>query len=118
MGMPSPIKALSCIPSALRVRVQIGGVELASIGDDPASPWSGVATVRNTERERTDMGRTESDGITVRIPLSLVSGGAPPDNARIGIMFPGESAFTTWRLASSRRVQTFLFTMILEPLHG
>ncbi len=118
MGLPNPTKILSTLPSALRVRVSLGGVELASLATGTDCAWSGIATLMTTSNERTELGRTFNDEITVRVPLSSVSAGVPPDTNRIGIMYPGETAFSDWRIVQTRRIQTVLLTFVCEPING
>jgi hypothetical protein len=107
----------SC-PLELRVRVQIAGRELTSIATGADSAWSGIATVTRSQPENDQFGRTGTERVNLRVPISSVAEGDMPDNRRIGVMFPSDTSFKEWRIASFSRVASVLFTIALEPLNG
>ena len=106
------------MPSAGRVRVQIAGKELPSLARGIDKPWSGIVSGVSTKCEKTPFGRTENEDFGVTVDLAAVVGGFPPDNDRVGIMYPGESTFTTWRATGSHRRANTMLTIHLGPLNG
>jgi len=118
MGLPNPYSMLRSCPSDLRVRVQIEGRELSSIANGTDSAWCGIATVTRSEPEKNEFGRSVMEQVNLRVPISSITEGDMPDNRRIGVMFPGDSSFKEWRIASFSRVASVLFTIALEPLNG
>ena len=116
--MPNPTTALRGLPAELRVRVKIADKDLPSLATGSDAPWSGVATSISAHQSKDAFGRSNNIEFNVRVPLSSLPGGVPPDNAKVGIMYPGEKAYTEWRIMPSRRTPGFIATLTLGPLNG
>jgi hypothetical protein len=68
--------------------------------------------------EKNEFGRSTMDEVNLRVPISSVTEGEMPDNRRVGVMFPGETAFKEWRISNFSRVASVLFKITLGPLNG